>query len=102
VCNGGVQAKTIRVKMTIYKGADKSSGEDFDMYSNLAPLAGNQSSSLNFVDPVGRVKNYHLRYIRVEVDSDNTIKETIETNNWWETGAAPFPEPSNSCNPKSP
>ena len=39
------------------------------------------------------------RYVRVEVDETNKIKEAVETNNWWETGAAPFPDPVNSCDP---
>jgi hypothetical protein len=39
------------------------------------------------------------RKVRFVVDAHNKLKEAVETNNWWETGAAPFPDPANSCNP---
>src|SRR5205823_2279573 len=102
VCNGNV-SKTIRIQMNIHGGADKTSKGGLYISDNMPPLAGNKSSTYVFVlshnDTVTRCKG---RYLRVDVDSDNTIKEAIETNNWWETGAAPFPDPSNSCKPKTP
>jgi hypothetical protein len=104
VCNGNVLTKTIRIRIIIYKGADKNSGEAHRMENDFLPaLAANTSSTQPFsLGPPSGIKSFNGRYIRVEVDPDNQIKETIETNNWWETGAAPFPDGSDHCNPKSP
>ena len=102
-CNGDVQASgSIRVKLTIYKGADKSSGVDYYTYGNMAPLAGNTSSNfITMLSHLDKAQSFNGRYLRVDVDPDNTIKEIVESNNWWETGAAPFPEHSGYCSPKS-
>jgi hypothetical protein len=106
VCSAYVIPSHIRVKMTIFKGANKSSGADIYTYGVLQ--AGSTtpkdtgSKGVFTLTSFDKIKSYNGRYIRVDVDPDNTVAETIETNNWWETGAAPFPDPSDHCNPKSP
>ena len=101
VCNGDVQAGPIRIRMVIYKGAKRSSGPDLDLYGNLGPLAAHKSSNYIFqLSPSLKVSNFNGRYLRVEVDPDDTIKESVETNNWWETAELPFPDPADSCDPK--
>jgi hypothetical protein len=101
-CNGDVPASSsIRIKMAIYKDADKKSGVDYYLYGNLAPIAANTNSKSIFVlSSSDKVKSFNGRYLRVDVDPDNTIKEVVESNNWWETGAAPFPERSGYCTSK--
>jgi hypothetical protein len=102
-CGGDVPASgSIRVKLTIYKSADKTSGVDYYTYGNLAPLTGNTSSKfIATLSHLEKVQSFNGRYLRVDIDPDNTIKEIVESNNWWETGAAPFPEHSGYCSPKS-
>jgi hypothetical protein len=114
VCNGDVTADSITIKLIIYKGPDKTSGVAFPLEHVLAPLAGNTSSTYVFdLSMADKVKSFNGRYIRVDVDPYNKIKETIKTNNWFEMGpgrfgpdsgdykAAPFPNPPDSCKPKS-
>jgi hypothetical protein len=105
VCSGYVLPYRIKVKLTVFKGAAKSSGADLYKYVVLeawSTTPKDTGSKGVFVLSSDKIKSYNGRYIRVDVDPDNTVAETIDTNNWWETGAAPFPDPSNSCNPKSP
>lgn len=106
VCGGYVIPSHIRVKLTIFKGADKASGADLYTYGELQGWSTTPkdtgSKGVFALTSLFKIKSYHDRYIRVDVDPDNTVAETIETNNWWETGAAPFPDPSNHCSAKSP
>src|SRR3954469_20097235 len=106
VCSGYVNPSHIRVQMTIYKGPSKSSGVDIYTYGELQawPTTPTNTGSMGVfaLTSLDKIKSYKGRYIRVDVDPDNKVAETIETNNWWETGAAPFPDPSNHCTPKSP
>jgi hypothetical protein len=106
VCSAYVIPSHIRVKMTIFKGANKASGPDLYTYTVLEPWPTTPkdtgSKGVLALTSLSKIKSYTGRYIRVDVDPDNTVAETIETNNWWETGAAPFPDPSNHCSPKSP
>jgi hypothetical protein len=106
VCSAYVIPSHIRVKMTIFKGANKSSGVDLYTYGVLQAWSitpkDTGSKGVFALTSLDKIKSYNGRYIRVDVDPDNTVAETIETNNWWETGAAPFPDPSDHCNPKSP
>lgn len=86
--------------MTTYKGADKNSGWESRIGTVVPALAGNTGAKLIF-----DLKKYSSvstttfagRYVRLEVDLTNKVKEAVETNNWWETGAGPFPDPANSC-----
>ena len=86
--------------LTTYKGADKKSGWESTLGKVVPALEGNTGVTLVF-----ELKNYSSvmtttfagRYVRLEVDMTNKIKESVEINNWWETGAAPFPDPANSC-----
>ena len=67
---------------------------------DVPALAGKASTTVTFpLDSSGKSKSFIGRYIRLDLDLFDKIKETVETNNWWETGAAPFPDPVNSCNP---
>jgi len=101
-CNGNVLEKKIRIRVNFYKGAGTNSGFDYEIDRDIwVPLAGNTSLTFDFsLLPSEKIKSFNGRYIRVELDPDNYIKETIETNNWWETGAAPLPNGSDSCKPK--
>ena len=105
VCSGYVNPSHIRVQMIIYKGPSKSSGADLYTYRELQawPTTPTNTGSMGVfaLTSLDKIKSYKGRYIRVDVDPDNKVAETIETNNWWETGAAPFPDPSNHCTPKS-
>lgn len=86
----------------IYKGVDKKSGWESSIGKSVPALAGGTGMKF-LVDPKAfsvLTKSFSGRYVHVEVDETNEIKETVETNNWWETGAAPFPDPANSCEPK--
>lgn len=88
--------------VTVYKGTNNKSGFGGSFSADVPPLAGNTGVML-VVDPWkygNSIKSFSGRYIRVEVDDTNELKEAVETNNWWETGAAPFPDPANSCDPK--
>jgi hypothetical protein len=106
VCSGYVMPSHIRVKLTIFKGAAKTSGADLYTYGVLQPWPTTPkdtgSMGVFALTHLDKFTSYKGRYIRVDVDPDNKVAETIETNNWWETGAAPFPDPSNHCSPKSP
>lgn len=97
----GTSGKT-RLEVTIYKGNNNKSGFESSLSADVPPLAGN-TGVLMVVDPTKystMTKSLTGRYIRVEVDNTNQLKETVDTNNWWETGAAPFPDPANSCDHK--
>ena len=86
--------------LTTYKGADKQSGWESTLGKSVPALAGNTGVKLVF-----ELKNYSSvstttfagRYVRLEVDMTDKINESVETNNWWETSAAPFPDPAKSC-----
>ena len=91
-----------KVDLTIYKGADKASGWQNRFSENLPALAPNATAKvvLDLKDhPSASAKTLKGRYLRVEVDLLGEIKETVEGNNWWETGASPFTTPGNSCDP---
>lgn len=99
-CSG--KANAVRVEIAIYKGADKSSGVDLYIGNDLPPLAGNSSEKYDFnLTSSDKVKSFDGRYLRAVVDPSNKVKEAVETNNWWETSEAPFPDPAGVCNPKS-
>lgn len=103
VCNGDVPSDSeLKVQVIIYKGADQTSGADYYILSGIiAPLAAHTTSKVDIVLlPTYRVNSFKGRYLRVEVDPFNTIKESVETNNWWETAELPFPDPVDSCDPK--
>ena len=98
-CKGGSPAATL--DLTTYKGADKQSGWESRIGGAVVPaLAGNTGAKV-----VLELKKYSSvstttfagRYVRLEVDLTNKIKEAVEINNWWETGLVPFPDPANSC-----
>jgi hypothetical protein len=83
----------------IYKGADKKSGWESSFGKEVPPLAAG-TGMMFMMDPKEypiMARSFSGRYVRVEVDETNQIKEAVETNNWWESGAAPFPDPANSC-----
>jgi len=99
-CTGN--AGPAKVDMTIYKGADKKSGWESMLGADLPLLTGKSKAAVvialkNY--PSVSTKTISGRYIRVEVDLTNQIKEAVESNNWWETGAGPFPDAVNSCSP---
>jgi len=88
-----------RLSVIIYKGADKKSGWESAFSKTVPPLAAGTGMML-VMDPHEYpiiAKSFSGRYVRVEVDETNQTKEAVETNNWWETGAGPFPDPANSC-----
>ncbi|PYS46753.1 MAG: hypothetical protein DMF68_18165 [Acidobacteria bacterium] len=102
-CNGDVPASSlIRLQLFVYENADKKK-IDLIFAVDQAPLAGNTSSTyiLDLSQFNYSLKSFDHKYLRVEVDPGNKIKEASESNNWWETGAAPFPEKNGYCNPKS-
>jgi len=87
------------LSVTIYKAADKKSGWESSFGKEVPPLAAGTGMML-VMDPKKYpiiAKSFSGRYVRVDVDTSNNINEAVETNNWWETGAAPFPDPVNSC-----
>lgn len=97
----GSSSKT-RLEVTIYKGNNNKSGFASSLSADVPEIAGNTGVTL-LVDPMSystMTKSLTGRYIRVEVDAFNQLKEAVDTNNWWETGAAPFPDPANSCDSK--
>jgi hypothetical protein len=97
-CNASSAAS--RLNVTIYKGADKKSGPVSLLGEDVPPLKGNtQAKIILHTLGLASTSSFKGRYMRLEVDPTNAIKEAVETNNWWETGAAPFPDPVNSCNP---
>lgn len=102
VCNGDVPSDSkLKVQMIIYKGAAQASGADYYVLSGiLAPLAAHTTAKVDIaLLPTYRVNSFKGRYLRAEVDPFNTIKESVETNNWWETSELPFPDPVDSCDP---
>ena len=92
------KAGASRLRMRIFKGAVKETAADFTPEIDVPAVAGNASTVVTFT-LAGSVKSFIGRYLRLDVDLFDKIKETVETNNWWETGAAPFPDPVNSCDP---
>jgi hypothetical protein len=93
------RADPTRLVVTIYKGNNNKSGFESSLSADVPSLTGNTGVKL-VVDPMKYstlTKSLTGRYIRVEVDDTNKLKETVDTNNWWETGAAPFPDSANSC-----
>jgi hypothetical protein len=90
-----------RLSVIIYKGPDKKSGWQSAFGKEVPPLPA--GTGMMFVmDPTKYpmyVHSFSGRYVRVEVDETNKIKEAVETNNWWETGVAPFADPVSSCDP---
>jgi len=99
-CTGS--ADPAKLDMTIYKGADKKSGWESILGADVPLLAGNTGAKI-IIDlkkyPSVSTTSFGGRHVRLEVDRTEKIKETVESNNWWETGAAPFPDPANSCEP---
>jgi len=92
------KASASRLRMQVFESATKEVAVGPVPEIDVPPVAGNASTVVTFpLDPP--VKSFIGRYIRLDIDLFDKIKETVETNNWWETGAAPFPDPVNSCNP---
>jgi hypothetical protein len=97
-CKGSSPEATL--DLTTYKTGDKQSGWESRIGTKVPALEGNTGAKVVF-----ELKKWSSvmtttfagRYIRVEVDLTNKIKEAVETNNWWETGVGPFPDPANSC-----
>lgn len=88
------------VWIVIYKGQAKSSGADFYIGNDMNPLAPGEKRSLTLtLSASEKVKSFEGRFLRVEVDPRNTVKEASEGNNWWEPDAQPFPEKGGYCDP---
>ncbi len=104
VCNGDVPKSTlIRVRLIVHNDLSSTSKVIATVEGDMGPLKANTIAAHSFpLPPSKTMMSFSDRYLRVEVDVNNKIKETIETNNWWETGAAPFPDGSDHCKPKSP
>lgn len=91
----------VRLSMVIYKGEDKNSGADLIVENDVPPLKGGAQVNVQ-LNVTGTKFDSGIgdRFYRLEVDSTNKVKEAVETNNWWEKGAVPFPDPANVCEPK--
>jgi subtilase family serine protease len=98
-CKG--YASPAKVDMIVYKGADKKSGWESVVSDSVPALAPNASAKI--VIDLNKYSVYTKtlsgRYVRIEVDMTNAIKEAVETNNWWESGVGTFASPASSCNP---
>lgn len=103
VCHGDAPATTMF--MHIYKGANKASGRDSFKKENVPSLVGKNSakfgkSSTDIVITLPAGTSLDGKFIRLEVDTFNTVKESSEGNNWFEKGegaAQPFPEKAGYC-----
>lgn len=97
-CNG--RSDAAKLEMLLYLGPKKSGGGG-GVSTDVPPLVGNTGAKIVIDLNVSKISipSFNGRYLRLDIDPSNKIKEAVETNNWWETGAAPFPDPVNSCNP---
>jgi hypothetical protein len=103
VCNGDAPATTLL--MDIYQGANKASGQGYPRKENVPSLVGKNSaklgkSSADIVIKLPAGTSLDGKFIRLEVDRFNTVKESSEGNNWYERGegaAQPFPDKAGYC-----
>lgn len=106
VCRG--DAPAARVRLTVSFGADKNSGAGLTMEDDVPPLAGTASTKIGkksadivfTLDASDKVKSFDGKFIRLNVDPLDKIKEASEGNNWNEKGvgaAQPFPEKGGYC-----
>ncbi len=90
----GRSARTT-VKLIIYKGATKNSGVEKSIAQAVLPLGPGESEDYRLYQWDG----LQGRYLRLEIDPTNTVREASEGNNWWEPDAQPFPEKGGYCDP---
>jgi hypothetical protein len=90
-----------RLRLWLYKGATKNSGEDFISEFDVPPIAGGQKAtvSVDLLKTGNGAHTFEGKYYRFEVDPLNQISEAVEGNNYWERSAIPFPDSANSCAP---
>jgi hypothetical protein len=108
VCKG--DAKPSRVSLWIYGGADKKTNygvleEDVPALvgTSSTKLGGKKSADVTFslkVFALGeKIKTFSGKFLRVQADPQDKIKEASEGNNWWEPVAQPFPDKGGYCDP---
>jgi hypothetical protein len=103
VCKG--DAPATKLFMFIYKGASKGSSLDSFRSEDVPPLIGANStkigkSSADMAITLPAGTTLDGKFIRLEVDRFNTVKESSEGNNFYEKGtdaAQPFPEKPGYC-----
>ena len=69
---------------------------------NVKSLAPGESGLITFTIPDAlkpKLKSFENKWIRMEIDPQNKVKEASEGNNWWEPNAQPFPEKNGYCDP---
>lgn len=110
VCKGDAPAS--RVRVSVAGGPQKNTpGTVFE--EDVPPLLGTASTQpgrrsadvVITLDGSAAVKSFDNKYIRIDADPFDRVREASETNNWWEPKAQPFPEPSGYCDgpaPKAP
>lgn len=95
-CKG--QAQSSYVSMTL----PDDSGAKVYIGKEIKALGPGESGAITLYIPESlkpKLKSFDNKWIRVDVDPQNKIKEASEGNNWWEPKAQPFPEKGGYCDP---
>ena len=98
-CKGA--APKSRLKLKLYKGSSKESGEAMIFEFDVPAIAGGAKTTvtIDIASSTAVTYTFEGKYYRFEIDPSNKIKEAVEYNNWFETTSAPFPDSESSCAP---
>lgn len=100
MCKGG--AGSNRLVLAILDGPDKKSKGGVQYELDVPLLKGGEKTTLHFdIEKYGgKFTSFAGRYYHLLVDATNKVKESQEGNNYYDKGAAPFPNGPHSCDPK--
>jgi hypothetical protein len=100
MCKGGAGAN--RLMLLVNEGPDKKSkpGDQFEL--DVPLLKGGEKTVLKFdMQQYGsKYTTFEGRYYHLLVDAKNKVKESQESNNYYDKGASPFPNGPHSCDPQ--
>jgi len=97
-CKGAAAAN--RLRLDLNDGPTKGSPGGLEMEDDVPAISPGAKATVTFDLKGSKYATFGDKYYRLDVDVYNKVKETIETNNWWEKGAIPFPDAAGSCNSK--
>lgn len=96
-CKGNAPAN--RLRLSLYGGPQKGSPGGEELEADVPAINAGAKATVTFDLKAysSKFTTFGDKYYRLDVDSSNKVKETIEGNNWWEKNAGPFPDAANEC-----
>jgi hypothetical protein len=91
-----------RLVLLLNEGPDKKSKPGEQVELDVPPLKGGEKTTLTYdmLQYGSKYTTFMGRYYHLLVDGTNKVKETEEGNNYYDTGAIPFPNGPHSCDVK--